>query len=130
MSQFFAYRELRDNLVALILDGHIAEGEALPSVRRLANSHGVNPLTVAKALYNLPAGTLRSVRGSGNFVAKGAVERLRDAERATFLEERWPQIEAEIVRLRLTWAELFSVLPQPRAEGTVRDRSEADARCA
>lgn len=127
MSQYYAYRELRDYLIALILDGHVAEGEALPSVRSLAHARGVNPLTAAKAIYNLPPGTLRAVRGTGNFVAQGAVERLRAAERASFLDERWPQIRAEISRLRLTGTELLGALPRPPAKGAVRDRSEADA---
>jgi len=42
------YRQLRDRVVAMILDGVLKEGDPLPSVRSVAAEYRVNPLTVLK----------------------------------------------------------------------------------
>src|SRR6187551_3025993 len=87
------YLRLRDIIAASILDGRFADGDPLPSVRSLAAEHGANPLTVAKAYQTFQDEGLVSVRrGVGMFVAPGATERLRAAERKEFLEQRWPGI--------------------------------------
>ena len=96
------YLRLRDCIAARILEGKVAEGDALPSVRSLAAEYGANPLTVAKAYQTFQEEGLVVVRrGVGMFVASGAAERLRSAERKAFLEERWPEIRAHIRRLGL-----------------------------
>lgn len=102
------YLRLRDMIAASILDGEFADGDPLPSVRSLAARHGANPLTVAKAYQTFQDDGLILVRrGVGMFVADGASTRLRDAERAEFLQGRWPAIAAQIKRLRIDPAELF-----------------------
>ena len=96
------YLRLRDTIAASILDGKVGDGDALPSVRSLAAEHGANPLTVAKAYQTFQDEGLVVVRrGVGMFVAEGAAERLRTAERKEFLEQRWPAIAAHIRRLGL-----------------------------
>ncbi len=96
------YLRLRDRIAAMILDGKVGEGDALPSVRSLAADFGANPLTVAKAYQTFQEEGLVVVRrGVGMFVAPGAAERLRGAERKEFLEERWPAIVSHMRRLRL-----------------------------
>ena len=101
------YLRLRDTIAATILDGTVGDGEPLPSVRSLAAEHGANPLTVAKAYQSFQEEGLVVVRrGVGMFVAEGATERLRTAERKDFLENRWPFIVAHIRRLGLDAGEL------------------------
>jgi len=96
------YLRLRDRIAAMILDGRVREGDALPSVRSLAADFGANPLTVAKAYQTFQEEGLVVVkRGVGMFVADGAAERLRSAERKEFLDQRWPEIAAHMRRLDL-----------------------------
>ena len=47
------YRQLRDRVVAMILDGVLQEGDPLPSVRVVAADYRVNPLTVLKGYQQL-----------------------------------------------------------------------------
>ena len=94
------YLRLRDEIVAMILDGRIQEGDALPSVRAFAADQGANPLTVAKAYQGFQdEGLIVVKRGVGMFVAPGARARLRDSERARFVDEEWPAIRARMNRL-------------------------------
>jgi len=96
------YLRLRDRIAAMILDGRVGEGDPLPSVRSLAADFGANPLTVAKAYQTFQEEGLVVVkRGVGMFVAVGAAERLRSAERKEFLDRRWPEIAAHMRRLGL-----------------------------
>jgi GntR family transcriptional regulator len=102
------YLRLRDTIAAMILDGRVADGDPLPSVRSLAAEHGANPLTVAKAYQTFQDEGLVVVRrGVGMFVASGAAERLRTAERDEFLNQRWPAIAAQIRRLGLNAEDLI-----------------------
>ena len=103
------YRQLRDRVVALILEGALSEGDALPSVRNVAAEFQVNPLTVLKAYQQLVDEELiESRRGRGMFVRPGAGERLLADERRRFLEEQWPRIRATIERLGLSPNELLN----------------------
>jgi GntR family transcriptional regulator len=102
------YLRLRDEIAAMILDGRIGEGEALPSVRAFAADQGANPLTVAKAYQSFQEDGLVTVRrGVGMFVDAGAAERLRVAARAQFLEQEWPEIASRIARLGIDPADLL-----------------------
>ena len=96
------YLRLRDRIGAMILDGKVRDGDALPSVRTLAADFGANPLTVAKAYQGFQEeGRVVVKRGVGMFVAPGAADRLRSAERKDFLEQRWPEISSHMRRLGL-----------------------------
>jgi len=102
------YLRLRERIAAAIMDGRYAEGDMLPSVRAFAAEQGANPLTVAKAYQQFQAdGLIRVQRGVGMFVREGAAERLREAERAAFLAEDWPEIRAKVKRLGIDLAELL-----------------------
>jgi len=102
------YLRLRDEIVAMILDGRIKEGDALPSVRAFAAEQGANPLTVAKAYQSFQEDGLVTVRrGVGMFVDRGAAQRLRAAARLHFLEQEWPEIASRIRRLDIDPAELL-----------------------
>jgi GntR family transcriptional regulator len=110
------YRQLRDLVAAMILDGVLGEGEPLPSVRQVAAEYRVNHLTVLKGYQQLVDEQLvESRRGRGMFVNAGARDLLLRAERRRFLEEQWPRIRATIQRLGLTAEEL---LDGPAAGGS------------
>src|ERR1700710_355063 len=101
------YRQIRDRVVAMILDGLLKEGDPLPSVRNVAAESRVNPLTVLKAYQELVDEQLvENRRGLGMFVKPGAPELLLQGERQKFLQEEWPRVAARIQRLGLTAKEL------------------------
>jgi GntR family transcriptional regulator len=103
------YRQLRDRVVAMILDGVLKEGDPLPSVRTVAAEFRVNPLTVLKGYQQLVDEQLvESKRGRGMFVNTGARNLLLQSERQKFLAEEWPRISANIQRLGLTPEELLN----------------------
>jgi GntR family transcriptional regulator len=102
------YRQLRDRVVAMILDGVLKEGDPLPSVRTVAAEYRVNPLTVLKGYQELADEQLvEKRRGLGMFVMPGARTLLLAAERQKFLNEQWPRIHANIQRLGLKADELL-----------------------
>jgi len=102
------YRQLRNRVVAMILDGVLKEGDPLPSVRTVAAEYRVNPLTVLKGYQQLvDEGLVESRRGLGMFVNDGARSLLLKAERQKFLGEEWPRIHATIQRLGLKADELL-----------------------
>ena len=102
------YRQLRDRVVAMILEHAVAEGDALPSARTVAAEHKINHLTVLKAYQELSdEGVVESRRGIGLFVTPGARERLLRAERKRFLQDEWPRIRARMQRLGLSADELL-----------------------
>jgi GntR family transcriptional regulator len=102
------YRQLRDRVVAMILDGVLKEGDPLPSVRTVAAEYRVNPLTVLKGYQELVDEQLvESKRGLGMFINTGARKLLMQGERQKFLAEEWPRVHATIQRLGLTAKELL-----------------------
>ena len=103
------YRQLRDRVVELILDGALNEGDPLPSVRNVAAEYRVNPITVMKGYQQLVDEQLvETKRGRGMFINAGARELLLQGERQKFLAEQWPRISATIQRLGLTPEELLN----------------------
>src|SRR4030088_124673 len=110
------YRQLRDRVVAMILDGVLKEGDALPSVRSVAAESRVNPLTVLKGYQQLvDEGLVETKRGRGMFINQGARALLVEGERQKFLTEEWPRIYASIQLLGLKAEELLdgATLPAP-----------------
>jgi GntR family transcriptional regulator len=102
------YRQLRDRVVAMILEGALKEGDALPSVRSVAADFRVNPLTVLKGYQQLVDEQLvEKRRGLGMFVNIGARKALMKDERQRFLEDEWPKVLASIHRLGLSARDLL-----------------------
>jgi GntR family transcriptional regulator len=119
------YRQLRDRVVAMMLDGVLKEGDPLPSVRNVAAEFRVNPLTVLKAYQELVGEELvETRRGLGMFVKEGARTALLKDERQKFLAEEWPRIAATIQRLGLTPKELLDAASRSSApaKGKKEDR--------
>ena len=113
------YRQLRDRVVAMILDGVLNEGDPLPSVRTVAADYRVNPLTVLKGYQQLVEEQLvEKKRGRGMFINAGARSLLLQGERQRFLSEEWPKIQATIQRLGLQPQEL---LDAPTASSNTKE---------
>ena len=103
------YRQLRDRVVAMILDGEIQEGDPLPSVRTVAADYRVNPLTVLKSYQQLvDEQIVEKRRGIGMFIKTGVRQQLLRDRRRRFLSEEWPAILATIRRLGFTPQELLN----------------------
>jgi GntR family transcriptional regulator len=103
------YRQLRDRVAAMILDGVLKEGDPLPSVRNVAAEFRINPLTVLKGYQQLVDELLvETKRGRGMFINEGARQLLLQGERQRFLDEQWPQVYATIQRLGLNAKELLA----------------------
>jgi GntR family transcriptional regulator len=116
------YRQLRDRVVAMILEGVLGDGDALPSVRNVAAEYRLNPLTVLKGYQELvDEGLVEKKRGRGMFVNPGAQKKLLNTERQRFIEKEWPKVRATIERLGLDAAEL---LTEPVASGEEGDKDD------
>lgn len=64
------YRQLVDQVEALVAGGGLRPGDVVPSVRQVAATLGINPMTVSKAWSRLEAdGVLTRDRGRGMVVA-------------------------------------------------------------
>ena len=102
------YRQLKERVVAMLLDGVIKPGEALPSVRQVAAEYQLNPITVSRAYQELVDDQLvEKRRGLGMYVTEGAASRLMNSEREHFLREEWPLMLERIQRLGLEPSELL-----------------------
>ena len=102
------YRQLRDRVIAMILDSEIGEGDPLPSVRTVAADYRVNPLTVLKAYQQLADEQIvEKRRGVGMFIKTGVRQQLLRDERQRFLEEEWPGVLATLRRLGLKAEDLL-----------------------
>ena len=103
------YRQLKDRIVAMLLDGLLKPGDALPSVRQIAADFQLNPITVSRAYQELADATIvEKRRGIGMYVTDGAREKLIVIERARFLQEEWPQMLERIRRLGMNMEELLN----------------------
>src|SRR5580658_1065637 len=110
------YRQLRDRVVAMMLDGVLKEGDPLPSVRTVAAQYRINHLTVLKAYQQLVDEELvETRRGLGMFINDGALTLLLRGERQRFLQEEWPRVCATIQRLGLKAEDLLDAASAKRA---------------
>jgi len=110
------YRQLKERVVGMMLDGVLRPGDALPSVRTVAAEYQLNPITVSKAYQELVDEHLvEKRRGIGMYVTEGASEKLLASERERFIREEWPAMVERIRRLGLDVNEL---LLRPDAGGT------------
>lgn len=111
------YRQLRERVVAMILDHDLNEGDPLPSVRTVAADYQINPLTVSKAYQELVnENIVEKRRGLGMFVNEGAREALLQTERTQFLRNEWPALRARLERLGLDLETLAKYPAQDKGE--------------
>ncbi|MEQ1513249.1 MAG: GntR family transcriptional regulator [Lysobacteraceae bacterium] len=104
------YRQIGDQIRRLVAGGQLTPGTVLPSVRDVAATYAINPMTVSKAYSQLEAeGVLERLRGKGMAVAsKGteaaAIDRWRlidPALQAVARQARDLELEPEAVLARL-----------------------------
>ncbi len=108
------YRQLKDRVIAMMLDGVLKPGDALPSVRQVAAEYQLNPITVSRAYQELADESLvEKRRGLGMYVTEEAAKKLLASERERFLREEWPLVLERIQRLGLSMQELL----QPARNG-------------
>ena len=102
------YRQLKDKVIGMMLDGALKAGDPLPSVRQIAAEYQLNPITVSKAYQELVDDNLvEKRRGIGLYVTEGASEKLLASERERFLSEEWPAMLERIRRLGLNIEQLL-----------------------
>ena len=102
------YRQLKERVVAMMLDGVLKPGDALPSVRQVAAEYRLNPITVSRAYQELAdEAIVEKRRGLGMYVTEGASEKLLNSERERFLHEEWPLVLERIQRLGLSLERLL-----------------------
>ena len=102
------YRQLKDRVIAMMLDGIQKPGDALPSVRQVAAEYQLNPITVSRAYQELADEALvEKRRGLGMFVTDEASKKLLSSERERFLSEEWPAVAERIERLGLSIEDLL-----------------------
>lgn len=116
------YRQLRDRVVDMILEGVLGDGDALPSVRNVAAEYRLNPLTVLKGYQELvDEGLVEKKRGRGMFVMDGARRQLLKDERRRFIDKEWPKVLETIDRLGLDAAELLARATESAEKGSGDD---------
>ena len=110
------YWQLKERTIAMILDGTLTEGEALPSVRTVASDFQLNPITVSKSYQALVDDDLvEKRRGLGMFIRTGARKKLMESERQKFLTDEWPAMVIRIQQLGLDTNKLLQ--PVKEKEG-------------
>jgi GntR family transcriptional regulator len=108
------YRQLKDRILEMLLDGALKPGDALPSVRQIAAQYQLNPITVSRAYQELVDETLvEKQRGLGMYVLAGAREKLLATERERFLRTEWPAIQQRMQRLEISPSELAAITNPP-----------------
>ena len=112
------YRQLKEKVQAMILDGVLTPGDALPSVRQIAADYQINPITVSKAYQELVDESLvEKRRGIGMYVTEGASDKLLATERQRFIEEEWPAMLDRIRRLGIGADELLAQMKRRQTKG-------------
>jgi len=106
------YRQLIDQVEALVAGGRLRPGDTVPSVRQVAGALGINPMTVSKAWSRLEGeGVLERDRGRGMVVAAP-----RDREAGGLADRKAqvrPLVDQAVIRglqLGLTPAQLMAVV--------------------
>jgi GntR family transcriptional regulator len=105
------YRQIVEQVRRMVASGQLQPGAALPSVRELAVSHAVNPMTVSKAYSMLEAeGLLERNRGKPMTVASQSRNHSQLAKRLQQIDPLVGQIVLAARQLELSEAELAKAL--------------------
>ncbi len=104
------YEQIVSRIRDAILSGELAPGQALPSIRALANDLKVSVITTKRAYADLEAaGFIDSVQGKGSFVTGGSLELQREEALRT-LESRLAAIVDEGASLGLEAKDLHEMI--------------------
>lgn len=105
------YRQLMDQVRSLVLAGRLPAGELLPSVRQIAETLQVNPMTVSKAYSLLERdGVIERVRGQGMRVLSPAKQRGTVKERQQAIQPLLEQLVNQAAQLGLTEEQLLAAI--------------------
>lgn len=75
------YEQISSQIKSAVLSGELTTGQALPSIRSLANDLHVSVITTKRAYSDLEAlGFIETRQGKGSFVAGGNIELLREEQ--------------------------------------------------
>lgn len=112
------YEQIASQIKAAIIAGELAEGEALPSIRALANDLRISVITTKRAYSELEeAGFIDTVQGKGSFVAGGNFELIKE-ERLRQVEELMARAVEEARMASIDPAELREMLDLLLKEST------------
>jgi GntR family transcriptional regulator len=96
------YRQMIEQLRRLVVGGQVHPGDGMPSVRMVAGSLGVNPMTVSKAYSMLEAeGLLERQRGMGMIVATRKAQVDEDQAKLELLKPSMQRLALEVQQLKL-----------------------------
>ena len=91
------YRQLRDKVVDMILEGQLTDGDATAVGPKCRRGVSLNPLTVLKGYQQLvDEGLVEKRRGRGMFVTEAAGRSSCAASAQRFLEQEWPRVLSTI----------------------------------
>lgn len=104
------YEQIASQVKSQIMQGTLAEGEQLPSIRALANDLHVSVITTKRAYADLEQqGFIVTATGRGSFVAGGNKELVRE-EHLRHIEELLEQALDESVEAGIGVSELKEML--------------------
>lgn len=104
------YEQITRQIKAQIISGDLAEGEALPSIRRLAHDLQISVITTKRAYDELEReGFTNTVGGKGTFVAVQNQELLRE-KKMKIVEEKLAQAVSEAKMMGIDVAQLVDML--------------------
>jgi len=104
------YKQITGQIKGQILSGELGEGEALPSIRRLAKELYISVITTKRAYEELEnEGFIDTVGGKGSFVASQNKEFLRE-KKMRIVEEKLAEAVSEAKMLGMDIKELKEML--------------------
>ncbi len=104
------YKQIAEQIKGQILSGELGEGEALPSIRKLAKELYISVITTKRAYEQLEnEGFIDTVGGKGSFVASQNKEFLRE-KKMRIVEEKLAEATSEAKMLGLELNELKEML--------------------
>ncbi|MCJ7588735.1 MAG: GntR family transcriptional regulator [Candidatus Aminicenantes bacterium] len=104
------YEQIGRQIKAQIISGDLAEGESLPSIRRLAQDLQISVITTKRAYDELEReGFINTVGGKGTFVAVQNQELLRE-KKMKIVEDKLSGAVSEAKMLGIGLAQLKNML--------------------
>ncbi len=101
------YIQIATMIEDMIINGELREDEQLPSTNQLANLYKLNPATARKGLNILvDEGLAYKKRGLGIYVAKGAVNKLKNKRKKDFLASYIKPLVEEAIKLEISREEI------------------------
>jgi GntR family transcriptional regulator len=105
------YEQIIEQIKLYVLKGQLSPGDAIPSVRKMAQELGVTPSTVAKAYQELERQkVIETIRAKGTFIANPVTEELREEQ----VDKIRKRMKSEILELKRNGYSAEDVLKMTR----------------